>query len=58
MQADGKVLLGGRFTTVGGTTRNQCARRVNDAATQTLNAPGATQVIWTRGGSSPEVSSA
>ncbi len=55
-QEDGKILLGGLFTTIGGTTRNRFARLLNDPATQTLSVPTMTQVIWTRGGSSPEVS--
>ena len=56
VQADGRILLGGLFTSVGGTVRNRFARLLNDAATQTLSAPDATQITWTRGGSSPEVS--
>jgi len=56
VQADGKILLGGTFTSVGGTGRNYLARLLNDPATLTLSAVDATQVIWTRGGSSPEVS--
>ncbi len=56
VEADGRILLGGRFTSVGGTARNRFAQLVNEPATQTLSAPNATQVIWTRGGSSPEVS--
>jgi uncharacterized delta-60 repeat protein len=57
VQADGKILLGGDFTAVNGTiTRNLFARLLNDAATQTLNSLNATQVAWTRSGSSPEVS--
>jgi uncharacterized delta-60 repeat protein len=56
LQADGRILLGGNFTTVGGTTRNRFARLINDAATQILSATDETQVTWTRGGSSPEIS--
>ena len=56
VQADGRILLGGEFTTVGGAARNSFARLLNDPATQTLSTPDATQVTWTRGGSSPEVS--
>ena len=56
VQADGRILLGGPFTSVGGTTRNRFARLVNDPATQTLSAVDTTQVLWTRGGSAPEVS--
>jgi uncharacterized delta-60 repeat protein len=56
VQADGKVLIGGDFTTVGEVARNRIARVGNDPATQSLTIPDATQVLWTRGGSAPEVS--
>jgi uncharacterized delta-60 repeat protein len=62
VQADGKILIGGQFTYLqpnGGalmTARNLFARLLNDPATQTLSVVDATQVNWTRGGSSPEVS--
>jgi uncharacterized delta-60 repeat protein len=56
MQADGMIQLGGEFTSMGGIERNRFARLLNEPATQTLNAPDATQITWTRGGSSPEVS--
>ncbi len=56
LQADGQILLGGDFTTVGGSTRNLFARLLNDPATQALTATNATQVLWTRGGSAPDVS--
>ncbi|MEQ1750695.1 MAG: choice-of-anchor D domain-containing protein, partial [Prosthecobacter sp.] len=62
VQADGKILLGGFFTNLqpngaaSATARHKIARLVNDPATQTLSAVDTTQVSWTRGGSSPEVS--
>ncbi len=62
VQADGKVLLGGFFTSLqpngaaSATARNRFAALVNDPATQTLSALDATQVSWTRNGSAPEVS--
>jgi len=62
VQADGKILLGGYFTTLQpngaatATRRNLFARLNNDPATQTLSAPDPTQVVWQRGGASPEVS--
>ena len=56
VQADGKLLLGGVFTSMNGTTRNFMARLTNDAATQSLAASSTAQVTWTRGGSSPELS--
>jgi uncharacterized delta-60 repeat protein len=61
MQADGKVLLGGEFTTLqpngagAPTARNFFARLVNDPSTQSLTIPSASRVQWLRGGSSPEV---
>ena len=56
VQADGQILLGGDFTSVDGTTRKYIARLLNDPAAQTLSAPSASQVTWTRGGSAPEIS--
>ncbi len=62
LQADGKLQLGGDFTTLRpngagtATPRHKFARLLNDAATQTLSAPDATHVTWTRGGSTPEIS--
>jgi uncharacterized delta-60 repeat protein len=56
VQADGRILLGGYFNSVAWTANKKFARLLNDPATQTLNAADATQVTWTRGGSSPEVS--
>ena len=55
VQMDGKILLGGEFTTVGGTARNQMARLNNDSAPQSLSAPDVTRVQWLRGGAAPEV---
>ena len=61
LQADGKVLLGGPFTVFDlglptATNRRGFARLENDPATQSLTVPSASQVLWTRGGSSPECS--
>ncbi|AKC82988.1 hypothetical protein IMCC26134_09730 [Verrucomicrobia bacterium IMCC26134] len=55
LQADGKVLLGGFFTAISSIPRNLFARLDNDAATQTLSAPGATEALWSRGGAAPEL---
>ena len=55
VQADGKVLIGGGFTRVGGVTRNHIARLVNDPAMQNLTIPDATRVLWSRSGSAPEL---
>jgi uncharacterized delta-60 repeat protein len=56
VQADGRVILGGSFITVNGTTRNRMARLVNDAAIQSLGIPDPTQIRWQRSGAAPEVS--
>ncbi|MDH4377253.1 MAG: choice-of-anchor D domain-containing protein, partial [Ramlibacter sp.] len=40
---------------MGGIARNSFARLLNDPATQTLSATDTSQVIWTRGGSAPEI---
>jgi uncharacterized delta-60 repeat protein len=52
--ADGKILVGGDFTTIGGQSRSLFARLSNDtAALQNLAVTQAT-ITWTRGGSSPQ----
>ncbi len=55
VQADGKILVGGEFTTLGGQPRNYIGRLNNTApATQSLTYDGST-LTWLRGGTSPEV---
>ncbi len=55
MQADGKILVGGRFGTLGGQSRTNIGRLNNTGpATQSLAFDGST-LTWTRGGTSPEV---
>jgi uncharacterized delta-60 repeat protein len=62
LQPDGKVLLGGTFTSLqanGASSPSPCsffARINNDPATQSVSVPDATQVLWRRGGSAPDVS--
>lgn len=61
LQADGKVLVGGYFYYFNFSLPTQASRRLfarlhNGAATQTLTAPGGTQLLWERGGTAPEVS--
>jgi uncharacterized delta-60 repeat protein len=62
VQANGRILLGGSFGSlrpngaVSPVMRNNFARLVNDPAPQSLTTSGGSQVIWTRGGSSQEVS--
>ncbi|MBE2282608.1 MAG: delta-60 repeat domain-containing protein [Prosthecobacter sp.] len=64
VQADGRIFLGGNFTTIQpngaliATARNLFARLLNDPATQSLSAVNTEQVLWTRGGSAPEISQA
>lgn len=61
LQADGRVLIGGRFNTMQPNgadepeTRNLFARLLNDAATQTLSVPAVNDHTWTRGGAAQEV---
>jgi hypothetical protein len=55
VQADGKILVGGGFTTLGGQSRNNIGRLSNtEPATQSLAFDGST-LTWMRGGTSPEV---
>ena len=54
VQADGKILAGGLFTTMGAQLRSLFARLSNDtAALQNLGVTQTT-ITWTRGGSSPQ----
>jgi uncharacterized delta-60 repeat protein len=59
LQPDGKVLIGGDFTHIGGQPRNHLARLTNtDAALQTLSVSPSFRYInvtWMRGQASPEV---
>jgi uncharacterized delta-60 repeat protein len=61
-QADGKILLGGGFSSLRpngaltSTERLGFARLYNDSGTQTLTAPNTDRIIWTRRGALPEVS--
>jgi uncharacterized delta-60 repeat protein len=55
-QANGKLILGGQFTSFYSTARNGIARLANDPAPQTVSVPDATQALWSRSGSAPEVS--
>jgi hypothetical protein len=56
-QADGKILVGGNFTAIGGAPRNRIARLTNtDAAIQELSVSrNGYKVTWMRGQASPEV---
>jgi uncharacterized delta-60 repeat protein len=55
LQADGKILAAGQFTSLGGQPRQYVGRLNNPTmATQDLSYDGA-DILWLRGGSSPEV---
>ena len=54
VQADGKILAGGDFTSIGGQPRNLFARLTNDTAALQNLAVTQTTITWTRGGSSPQ----
>ena len=54
VQADGKVLVGGDFTNIGGQPRSLFARLSNDTAALQNLAVTPTTITWTRGGSSPQ----
>ena len=54
VQADGKILAGGFFTSIGGQSRSRFARLSNDTAALQNLAATQTTVTWTRGGSSPQ----
>jgi len=55
VQADGKILVGGWFTTLGGQTREVLGRlNATGPATQSLSSDDST-ITWLRGGTSPEV---
>jgi uncharacterized delta-60 repeat protein len=55
LQADGKIIIGGFFTSINGQPRDGLARLANDPAIQTLATAGSGGVRWTRGGTAPEV---
>jgi len=54
VQADGKILAGGEFTTIGGQPRNLFARLSNDTAALQNLAVTQTTISWMLGGSSPQ----
>src|SRR6266568_4897906 len=54
VQADGKILVGGSFTNIGGQPRNNFARLSNDTAALQNLAATQTTITWARGGSSPQ----
>jgi uncharacterized delta-60 repeat protein len=55
LQADGKILINGEISLYDGASHVGIARLNNDPAVATLGSPGSASLLWTRGGSSPEV---
>ena len=55
IQPDGKILAGGEFTTIGGATRNHFARLTNDTGALQELTVTQTDLVWTRGGGSPQL---
>lgn len=57
VQLDGKMLVGGKFTALGGEARNRIARLATvQAALQSLDAEGdGASVTWRRSGAGPEL---
>ena len=54
VKADGKILAGGTFTSIGGQPRSLFAPLSNDTAALQNVAVTQTTITWTRGGSSPQ----
>ncbi|MEW6714269.1 MAG: DUF2341 domain-containing protein [Nitrospirota bacterium] len=46
VQSDGKILIGGLFTTIGGTTRNRIARLNADGSLDSTFNPNANNTVW------------
>jgi uncharacterized delta-60 repeat protein len=46
LQSDGKILIGGGFTTIGTTTRNRIARLNADGSLDTAFDPNANSMVW------------
>jgi|GEM_PF-2491778 len=58
VQADGKVLAGGAFSVYNGAAGSYLVRVANGEAPQVLAAPDATRIVWSRGGTGPELAGA
>ncbi len=55
LQLDGKILVGGNFTSFGGGACTHLARLINDTATSSLSISGQYGAHWYLGGSAPEL---
>ncbi|MCB1202984.1 MAG: delta-60 repeat domain-containing protein [Verrucomicrobiae bacterium] len=58
LQEDGRILVGGAFSSFDGLSQNGLVRLDNDVATAVLSVVNGRELLWTRGGSSPELSGA
>lgn len=56
LQADGRVVVAGLFTSAGSASIPYLVRLQNDSATQSLSVEGGSRIVWMRGGASPETS--
>ena len=54
LQADGRIIPAGSFTTLGGENRYGTARLSNNAVTDVLTVPSLSHIEWQRGGSAPQ----
>ena len=54
LQADGRMLVGGNFSTVSGTACQALARFENTLPTEKLSVTSSSRIEWLRGGSAPE----
>ncbi|HEX8078511.1 MAG TPA: delta-60 repeat domain-containing protein, partial [Chthoniobacterales bacterium] len=54
LQQDGKILVGGAFTGIGGQPRNKFCRLTNTTAARSTLSATTSAVTWTFGGSSPQ----
>jgi uncharacterized delta-60 repeat protein len=55
LQADGKVLVGGDFTSIGGQSRNHLARLLATEPAEATLEVAESAIVWSRSGTSPEI---
>ncbi|MFO1484682.1 MAG: choice-of-anchor D domain-containing protein [Verrucomicrobiaceae bacterium] len=56
IQPDGKIIIGGQFSNVGGQPLNHLARLDGNKVTSVLTVPSLSYLTWERGGGTPETS--